>query len=137
MYFHRMENHREDYILSADKRQYGKLDLKGRARAMRHQPTEAEEALWQALRGGRVGAKFRRQHVIDRYIVDLVCIGKWLVVEADGADHRTPDQTSYDQGRSELLAERGYRVLRFPNARVLTDLPGVLAEIEAALRQAP
>ncbi|MCI1189096.1 endonuclease domain-containing protein [Hymenobacter sp. DH14] len=128
-----MEHHREDYILSADKRQYGKLDLKGRARAMRHQPTAAEDDLWQALRGGQVGAKFRRQHPIDRYIVDFVCIDAKLVVEIDGGSHLDADQRDYDAGRTALLAEMGFRVLRFANARVLGELEAVLVGIQAAL----
>ncbi|UOQ98676.1 DUF559 domain-containing protein [Hymenobacter sp. 5317J-9] len=129
-----MEHHREDYIFSADKRQYGRLDLKGRARAMRRQSTAAEEALWQALRGGKIGARFRRQHPIDRYVVDFVCIEAKLVLEADGAAHLPPDQQAYDAGRTALLAEHGYRLLRFPNHQILTNLPQVLREIQAALQ---
>jgi very-short-patch-repair endonuclease len=122
-----------DYVFTADRRQYGKLGLNGCARAMRHQPTEAEHALWQELRGGRVGAKFRRQHPIDRYIVDFVCISSGLVVETDGGGHDAPDQADYDTGRSALLWELGFRVLRFSNEQVLNDLPVVLAAIKAAL----
>lgn len=128
-----MENHREDYILSADKHKYGKLDLKGRACAMRQQPTEAEEALWQALRCGKIGAKFRRQHPIGHYIGDLVCVDAWLVVVADGGAHLPPDQQAYDAGRTALLTEHGYRVLRFANEQILTSLPQVVRTIQAAL----
>lgn len=56
----------QDRIFTADKRQYGKLDLKGRARGMRHVPTPAEEVLWQRLRGNQLGVKFRRQHSIGQ-----------------------------------------------------------------------
>ncbi|WP_230687600.1 endonuclease domain-containing protein [Hymenobacter ruricola] len=128
-----MDHHREDYILSADKRLYGKLNLKGRASAMRREPTEAENVLWQALRGGKVGAKFRRQHPIDRYIVDFVCIDTKLVVETDGDVHLSPEQRDYDAGRSALLAEMGFRVLRFSNEQVLEELDAVLDAIKGAL----
>ena len=124
-----------DPIFTADKRLYARLDLKGRARAMRHQPTPAEDALWQALRGDQLPAKFRRQHVIDRYIVDFVSFPAKLIVEADGGTHLAPEQADYDQGRSDLLAELGYRVLRFPNEQILNDLAGVLAVIRAALAE--
>ncbi|HEX8329058.1 MAG TPA: DUF559 domain-containing protein [Hymenobacter sp.] len=123
-----------DHVFTADKRLYGKLGLGLRARGMRHEPTEAENALWQALRGGRVGAKFRRQHPIHRYIVDFVCIGAKLVVEADGGAHLDPEQRDYDAGRSALLAEMGFRVLRFANERVLGELDAVVEEIQAALK---
>ncbi|MFD2720710.1 endonuclease domain-containing protein [Hymenobacter monticola] len=123
-----------DHVFTADKRQYGKLQLKSRASAMRRAPTEAEQVLWQALRGSKAGAKFRRQHPIDRYIVDFACIAALLVVEADGPTHHAPDQRAYDAGRSALLAERGFRVLRFTNEQVLEDLDAVLNEIKTALQ---
>ena len=123
----------QDKIFTADKRQYGKLNLKERARGMRREPTEAEEALWQALRGGQAGAKFRPQHSIDRYIVDFVSIGARLVVEVDGGIHAQLNQQDYDQGRSALLVELGYRILRFLNDQVLTQPRRVLASVKAAL----
>ena len=47
--------------------------LKPLARQMRHEPTAAEDALWQRVRGRHVqGAKFRRQYVIERFVVDCV-----------------------------------------------------------------
>ncbi|TGE16101.1 methionine synthase [Hymenobacter elongatus] len=123
----------QDKVLTADKRQYGKLDLKGRSQEMRQQPTEAEEVLWQALRDNKLGSKFRRQHSIDRYIVDFVSIGSKLIVEVDGDVHQQSDQAAYDQGRTALLTELGYQVLRFPNEQVTQRLPEVLAAIKALL----
>ncbi|SFQ53691.1 endonuclease domain-containing protein [Hymenobacter arizonensis] len=123
----------QDKVFTADKRQYGKLELKERARGMRRQPTEGEEALWQALRGGQAGAKFRRQHSIDRYIVDFVAISAKLVVEVDGGIHDIPEQQDYDQGRSAMLAELGYRIVRFSNEQVLASLPEVVDAIKASL----
>lgn len=57
-----------------------------RARAMRKEPTSAEEKLWGVLRAGRYrGIKFRRQHAIGRYVVDFACVADRLVIEVDGA----------------------------------------------------
>lgn len=123
----------QNYIFTTDGWQYGKLQLKDRARGMRQVPTEAEAVLWRAVRGGQVGAKFRRQHVIDRYIGDFVSIGPKLVVEADGGGHDDPEQRDYDNGRTARLEELGYRVLRFSNEQILTKLPEVLAAVRAAV----
>ncbi|MGI4874830.1 MAG: endonuclease domain-containing protein [Janthinobacterium lividum] len=123
----------QDKIFTADKKQYGRLNLKGRARGMRHEPTPAEAKLWESLRGGQLGAKFRRQHSIDRYIADFVCLSHKLIVELDGAGHLEPDQADYDHGRSALLTELGYRVLRFSNEDVITHIDQVLATIKANL----
>ena len=66
-----------------------------------------------------------------------MCLAASLVVEADGAGHTTPDQADYDAGRSALLHELGYRVLRFSNEQVMKYPRRVVATIEAALTAAP
>jgi very-short-patch-repair endonuclease len=55
------------------------------ARAMRHEPTDAESRLWHELRDRRLDRiKFRRQMPIIGYIVDFVCLEAKLIVELDG-----------------------------------------------------
>ncbi len=123
----------QDKIFTADKKQYGKLDLKARARGMRHEPTPAEAKLWECLRGNQLGVKFRRQHSIDRYIADFICLSHKLIVELDGTGHLEPDQADYDHGRSALLIELGYRVIRFSNEQALNQTEATLATIKASL----
>ena len=42
------------------------------ARDMRHEPSKAENILWQVLRNRQInGLKFRRQHVLGNYILDF------------------------------------------------------------------
>ena len=108
-----------------------------RAKQMRHQPTPAERALWSALRARRSGAaKFRRQVVIGRYIVDFACrLPTQIVVEIDGDTHDF--QQDYDACRTRELEAKGYRLLRFTNADVMTNLGGVLASIAEALNSPP
>ena len=123
----------QDKIFTADKKQYAKLGLKERARKMRHEPTQAEAKMWQLLRGNQLGVKFRRQHSIDRYIVDFLCLTHKLIVELDGSGHLEPDQADYDQGRTAYLTELGYRLLRFTNEQALNFPRRVLATIKANL----
>ncbi|QIL77897.1 endonuclease domain-containing protein [Hymenobacter sp. HDW8] len=104
---------------------------------MRSNPTEAEDILWQALRNQKLGEKFRRQHVVNSFIVDFVCIAKMLVVEVDGDVHTEADQAEYDTGRTYDLNQLGYKVLRFSNSQVLNDLPTVLTLIQEALAGLP
>jgi very-short-patch-repair endonuclease len=87
--------------------------------------------LWERLRRGALGARFRRQHVIDRFIADFYCAERGLVVEVDGSVH---------DGRGELDAERdgvfrakGLVVVRVRNEDVRLDLEAVVALIRAAL----
>ena len=110
--------------------------LLARARAMRHEASDAERMLWRHLRARRLaGFKFRRQEVIGPYIVDLVCFHARLIIEADGGQHA--EQQVYDQQRSAALAARGYRVLRFWNNEVLNDIDGVLERIRMGLVRSP
>jgi very-short-patch-repair endonuclease len=114
---------------TAGKRLWPKLEPE--AQRMRAEPTEAEGVLWQALRGGKLGARFRRQHAIDRFIVDFVALRPKLIVEVDGGIHET--QAGRDAERDASLRAAGYRVVRFTNDQVLTKLDRVLQEIRRHL----
>ncbi len=106
--------------------------LKPVARQMRKEPTPAEAALWQALRGGRVeGVKFRRQHAIGRYVVDFFAAQPRLVIEVDGPIHG--DQQDGDASRDDSLRAQGVRILRFRNEQILNQLPWVLGQITQAI----
>src|SRR5262245_42008234 len=99
---------------------------------LRHHQTPAESRLWFQLRRKRIaGHAFRRQHRLARYIVDFVCLCARLVIEVDGPSH---DLTvAQDELRTHRLESQGYRVLRFSNAQILTDLDSVVRTIEAIL----
>ena len=98
---------------------------------MRQRTTSAEEKLWPYLRNRKFkGLKFCRQHPIDRFIVDYICIEKQLVIEVDGAIHNTSEQKKYDKNRTVVLGEYGLTVIRFTNNEILNDVFKVLKEIE-------
>jgi chorismate synthase len=104
------------------------------AKENRQKPTEAEDKLWEQLRNRKVkGCKFRRQHPIEGYIPDFVCIERKLVVEVDGEYHNEEEQKKLDEQRSKILSRNGYRLLRFENDVVLKKMEWVLREIEQAL----
>jgi very-short-patch-repair endonuclease len=103
-------------------------ELKNRARELRSNQTDVEAKLWRRLRDRQVfGVKFRRQHPIGSYIVDFCCPTLRLIVELDGGQHA--EQKAADQARTCFLESRGYRVLRFWNNQVMTQLDDVLEEI--------
>lgn len=91
------------------------------ARTMRKEHTEAEDKLWQVLRNNQAGAKFRRQHPIDAYIVDFISLQDKLIVEVDGGYHETDEQRKYDEVRTSILKEIGFDVIRFRNEEVIKD----------------
>ena len=106
--------------------------LKPLAREMRHEPTQAEDKLWQRIRGRQIhGAKFRRQHAIERFIVDFYCAEARLIIEVDGSIH---DYTPHEDAiRQEFLEGLGFYLLRFTNADVLQSLDAVVEKIDLTL----
>ncbi|MDH6354850.1 leucyl-tRNA synthetase [Dysgonomonas sp. PH5-45] len=106
------------------------------AKEMRKTPTETENIMWEALRNRNVGGyKFRRQHLIDSFIVDFVCLEKSVVVEIDGGYHNDPTQKQADQAKTERLEELGYHVIRFSNEEVIGSLDEVLEKIKTYCQQ--
>ena len=102
------------------------------ARRLRSEMTDAERQLWDALRGeGIRGMRFRRQHAIDRFVLDFYCPAHKLAVEVDGAVQDDPDQAERDAARTQALEQLGIRVIRVRNEEV-RDIWSVLARIAAA-----
>jgi very-short-patch-repair endonuclease len=109
--------------------------FRARAKSLRASQTSAEAKLWQALRNRRLARwKFRRQHPIDRYIVDFVTLDGKLIVEVDGVTHSTPSEIERDQDRTKVLEACGFLVVRVSNTDVYENLDGVLEMIETSLR---
>jgi very-short-patch-repair endonuclease len=108
--------------------QHPSPNLKARAQELRRQMTPSETKLWDRLRANRLeGFHFRRQQIIDGYIVDFYCHSVGLVVEVDGDIHLK--QEDYDQYRDAHLRELGLTVLRFPTSEVEHNLDSVLFSI--------
>ncbi|MDR6219258.1 endonuclease domain-containing protein [Deinococcus soli (ex Cha et al. 2016)] len=106
-----------------------------KARRLRRDQTDAEATLWHLLRSRGLGVKFRRQYPVGPYITDFACIERGLVVELDGSGHATPHGRASDAERTRYLNAAGFRVVRFWNNEVLTNLDGVVQVIQAALRE--
>jgi very-short-patch-repair endonuclease len=105
-----------------------------RARELRRNMTDAEKHLWYSLRAHRMdGHKFRRQHALGQYIVDFVCLRSRLIIEVDGGGHGEEAREALDAQRTAYLEKLGFRVMRFWNTDVLTDLDTVTLTIYEAL----
>lgn len=105
------------------------------ARGMRKEPTPAERVLWTELRGKRFcDTPFRRQHPVDRFVLDFYCPSRKLAIELDGSVH--DGQRERDEERTSLLATRGIRVIRFRNEDVLHRLESVLQILHSEISPA-
>ena len=103
-------------------------------RQLRNNATPAEKKLWKALQGKKLdGFKFRRQHSIDRYILDFFCPTAHLAIELDGDSHYTPEAIEYDPIRDHYSQSVGITVIRYSNQQVYENLEGVLEDIRSYL----
>jgi len=103
---------------------------RGRAKQLRQLMTPAETLLWRYLKANRVdGLGFRRQTPIRNYIVDFVCHSAKVIVELDGASPDFEEQQKADEKRDAFFVSEGFRVLRFTNEQVMSNLEGVLETI--------
>lgn len=107
--------------------------LLDRAKEMRNNPTEAESVLWECLKSKKLGYKFRRQHLIDDFIADFVCLSKKLIIEVDGKIHE--NKVEKDENRTSILNELGYKVIRFTNEEVIGSIDEVLNTISDCLEK--
>ena len=107
--------------------------LKGFAKENRHNMTDGERVLWNALRDEIKNCHFRRQHPIGDYIADFICLRKKLIIEVDGGYHSEPRQQEDDRVRTANMNNWGYSVIRFTNKEVLYDTDNVIEKIKNIL----
>jgi very-short-patch-repair endonuclease len=117
--------------MSAHGKLQRQIQLAAYAQRMRVAPSEPEWVLWQALRGSRLGMRFRRQVVLHGFIVDFFAPSARLVVEVDGAQHAL--RRNADKRRDRLLAHAGLRVVRIPATLVMRNTLAALQLVSRAL----
>ncbi|WP_345955997.1 DUF559 domain-containing protein [Mucilaginibacter sp. PAMB04168] len=109
--------------------------LKDNNRANLHFSAEAENVLWQLLRQDSTGYEICRQHAIDNYIADFVCLQKGLVIEVDGGYHELTKEA--DAIRTGMLNHWGFEAVRFTNDEVLKFPQQVFETIKTKIGSMP
>ena len=94
--------------------------------------TEAESVLWKHIKANHLGVKFRRQHIIGRFIADFVSLPEKLIIEVDGKIHE--HQQEQDALRTKYLQDKGFKVIRFTNEEVITNIDSVIKKIKEVLQ---
>jgi very-short-patch-repair endonuclease len=82
-------------------------------------------------RAKKLGVRFRRQQIIQGFIVDFYCHKAGLVIEVDGDIHDL--QQDEDARREKALSEMGLRIVRFRNDEVVRDLFAVAGKVKELL----
>ncbi|MBP9731899.1 MAG: endonuclease domain-containing protein [Candidatus Magasanikbacteria bacterium] len=107
-----------------------KRSLINKRKLLRKNPTSAEQILWRELYGGKIGIRFRRQYSIGSYIADFYCHEFRLIIELDGPIHN--EQKEYDRRRENFLKNKGFKIIRFKNDKVLFEREKVIEKIKNA-----
>jgi acyl-coenzyme A synthetase/AMP-(fatty) acid ligase/very-short-patch-repair endonuclease len=126
---------RSQYRETARKSTYNLL--KELSQKHKDNPTDEENILWQYLRANKTGYHIRRQHIIDEFITDFVCLKKKVVIEVDGGYHTNKEQKEYDEMRTSFLSELGYQVIRFMNEEIRFQIDDVVKKIKETLDNTP
>lgn len=108
--------------------------LKEFAKKNRQFQTDAESLIWKHIRNSNLGVKFNRQYIIGDYIVDFVCLEKRLIIEIDGGYHSEYEQIQKDEQRTKNLEAMGFKVVRYTNEELFTDIDVVLNNIQQLLK---
>ncbi len=98
------------------------------ARSLRRKMTKAEELLWDALRAKKTGCKFRRQVPLGLFVADFCCMEHRFIIEVDGGIHK--ETVEYDAMRDNMLSTGGFKIIRFNNQEVMTNISAVLGKIQ-------
>jgi len=104
-----------------------------RAKELRREMTPAEKILWEELRTNKLGVHFRRQQVIQGFVVDFYCHKAGLVIEVDGDIHDL--QKEEDERREKVLSALGLRIVRFGNDEVMRNLSAVVGKIKELIEK--
>ena len=106
------------------------------AKQLRKDETESEKILWARLNRNQIkGLQFRRQHPINAFIVDFYCAKIKLVIEIDGSIHDIPEYHLHDVGRSAMLEDFGFTVIRFTNEQIMNEIDYTVEQIEIIVQK--
>lgn len=95
--------------------------------------TPAEKILWERIRNKQLGVKFRRQHTIETFVPDFVCLSLKLIIEVDGKIHLK--KKNEDEERTKYLELLGYKVIRFNNEEVENNIEKVIERIKDEIKK--
>jgi tRNA/rRNA methyltransferase len=109
--------------------------VRGLARMLRRNPTDAERILWQSLsRDRRFAGQFKRQTPVGRHIPDFVSFVHRIAIELVNPGE-TDVIASERAARQSWLEARDYKVIPMTVADVERDLAAELARVEACLEK--
>ena len=108
--------------------------LKQNAQSLRKNQTPEERHLWYDFLA-KYPIAFRRQYIVEKYILDFFCKKANLAIELDGSQHYEEQGMQKDAERTAYLRSLGIEVIRFANCDVKEHFEGVCQMIDLAVKQ--
>ena len=108
--------------------------LVGFAKNLRKNMTKEERHLWYDFLKGH-SARFQRQKVLGKYIVDFYSASAKIVIELDGSQHFDSKNIEKDNERTVFLQQYGLQVIRIPNNEIFKNFRGVCEYIDLCVKQ--
>lgn len=106
----------------------------GIAKEFRFSPTRSEKIMWNVLKNRQfLNLKFRRQHVIQGFIVDFYCHKLRLVIEIDGGIHKK--QLKEDIERQKIIEDENINFFRIESKEVENNLNQVLNRLKVFIKK--
>lgn len=103
------------------------------ARGLRKNLTKSEAILWNKLRRRQLlDLNFRRQHVIDGFILDFYCCKLKLAIEIDGGIHK--NQINDDARRQKIIEKNNIKFYRIKSEEVENNIIKVLKDLETFIK---
>jgi tRNA/rRNA methyltransferase len=108
--------------------------MRGLARLLRRNPTDAERLLWTRMTNDKrfASAGFKRQTPVGRHIADLVSFMLRVVIDIVPEDETASASRQRAEKRA-WLADRGYRVMEVRASEIAADVKQILDRIAEAI----
>jgi very-short-patch-repair endonuclease len=105
------------------------------SRDLRKKMTPEERLFWERVRANRIlGLHFRRQQIVEGFLVDFYCNKARCVVEIDGGIHNEPEQQEIDAHRRAVFESRGLTEIRFTNNEIHHEMDDVIERLKKTLK---
>ncbi len=114
---------------------FNRRDQTPKRQQLRNEAPPAERKLWAHLRGEQLGAKFRRQFSVERYVLDFYCPRLRLAIEVDGESHAGDEAQAYDAVRQSEIEALGIVFLRFSNQEIYRNAQSVAETIRLKVEE--
>lgn len=100
--------------------------------------TDAERKIWNIIRRRQIeNIQFFRQRPVGPYIVDFISLSHKVIIEIDGGQHLTEENTGKDKIRDSYMQKIGFVVFRYTDTQILKEIDAVKNDLYEKIKSLP